>query len=122
MTGGGACTAGPDNCPLAPNPAPQADSGGIDTDSPDGIGDVCQCGDVTGNGIVDATDIEVARENLVGAALSATFVGKRCNVIGPRAGDASGSDCDVADIYVLRRAVAGEAVTIENACDAYFGL
>ncbi len=77
---------------------------------------------MTGNGIVDAADIEVARENLVGTTLSATFVGKHCNVIGPRAGDASGSDCDVADIYSLRRAVAGEAAAIENACDAYFGL
>jgi hypothetical protein len=120
--GGGACTAGPDNCPLAANPAPQTDSGGIDTTTPDGIGDVCQCGDATNNGIVDAADIQVVRENLVGATLSDAFIGKRCNVIGLRAGDASGSDCDVEDVYQLRRAVAGEVVLIENTCDAYFGL
>ena len=40
----------------------------------------------------------------------------------PWAGDASGSDCDVEDIFVLERKLAGEFVVIENVCDAYFGL
>jgi hypothetical protein len=40
----------------------------------------------------------------------------------PWTGDASGSDCDVEDIFVLERKLAGEFVVIENVCDAYFGL
>jgi hypothetical protein len=53
-----------DNCPFAANSG-QEDAGGIGTEPPDGIGDVCQCGDIDGNGIVDATDAE----DLKGAAL-----------------------------------------------------
>ena len=71
---------------------------------------------------MNATDVQVAREHLVGATLSGTFVGSRCNVIGPRAGDASGDDCGVDDIFVIKRAVDGQPVTVENACDAAFGL
>jgi hypothetical protein len=59
-----------------------------------------------------------AQENLVGATLSGTFVATRCNVIGPS--DGGVTDCDVADIYVLQRVVAGGAITIENTCAAYF--
>lgn len=45
-----------DNCDFIPN-ALQADSGGVGFGSPaDGIGDVCQCGDVTGDGVVTAGD------------------------------------------------------------------
>jgi len=44
-----------DNCPSAPNGGPggQADGGGVNTFSDDGIGRACQCFDVTGNGVVD---------------------------------------------------------------------
>ena len=35
-----------DNCPGTSN-ANQSDSGGVDTNSPDGIGDACQCGDIS---------------------------------------------------------------------------
>ena len=44
-----------DNCPHTPNPD-QADNGGFNTDTPDGIGDACQCGDVNGNGMTNNTD------------------------------------------------------------------
>jgi hypothetical protein len=39
----------------------QADSGGIASTEPDRIGDACQCGDVTGDGIVDRADAEAIR-------------------------------------------------------------
>ena len=71
---------------------------------------------------MDATDSQISREHMVGATHSGTFVGKRCNVIGPRAGDASGDDCGVDDVFVLERAVDGQPVTVGNACDAAFGL
>ena len=121
--GGGACSAGPDLCPYAPNGV-ETDSGGIDTGTPDGIGDGCQCGDVTDNGIADATDLQVIREFILGSPLSDTFVGARCNLVGPGAGDGSGSDCDVGDAFLLDRLLEGAAVEIrfDNACDAYIGL
>jgi hypothetical protein len=45
-----------DNCPHAANPD-QSDVGGVGSGSgPDGIGDACQCGDVSGDGRVTLTD------------------------------------------------------------------
>ncbi len=44
-----------DNCPFAPN-ADQRDSGGLGGAPADGIGDACQCGDVTGDGVVSVLD------------------------------------------------------------------
>jgi YVTN family beta-propeller protein len=111
----GTCTAGPDNCPFIW-------TAGQDQANSDALpaGDVCQCGDVDNDGQVTAADAIIAREHLVGATLSGPFVVERCNVIGPSDGGAS--DCDVADIYVLQRFLAGESVTVENGCRAYTGL
>ena len=39
-----------------------------------------------------------------------------CNVIGPFDPLEAGADCDVADIFLLRRFVAGEAATLGNEC------
>jgi len=119
-TGGGACVAGPDLCPYLAT-GTEADSGGINTVTPDGIGDGCQCGDVTNNGIVNTADLQTLREFIVGATLSDTFVGARCNVLGTRANDGSGSDCDVADAMALERILVGEPVDrYDNGCDAYY--
>ncbi|MCB0338503.1 MAG: thrombospondin type 3 repeat-containing protein, partial [Bdellovibrionales bacterium] len=52
-----------DNCPYKSNPL-QRDSGGILSSTPDGIGDVCQCGDVTGNGIIDKLDLRAMQKAL----------------------------------------------------------
>ena len=56
-----------DNCPFASNPD-QADSGGVYSNTPDGIGDVCQCGDIDQNGIVELADAEILQEGLSGEA------------------------------------------------------
>ncbi len=64
-----------------------------------------------------AADATRAQENLVGAPLGGPFIATRCNVIGPS--DGGVSDCDTADIFILRRFVAGSPVTVANACDAY---
>ena len=101
-----------DNCPFVPN-NPQTNS-----DSLPG-GDACQCGDVTGDGAVTAMDVTRAQENLVGALLGGTFIATRCNVIGPS--DGGVSDCDIADIFILQRFLAGSPVTVANTCDAYSG-
>jgi hypothetical protein len=122
-TGGGACSAGPDLCPYAPTGV-ETDSGGINTGTPDGIGDGCQCGDVTDNGIINAMDLQVIRESILSSPLSDTFEAARCNLVGPSAENGSGSDCDVGDAFILDRLLQGAAVDIrfDNACDAYNGL
>lgn len=54
-----------DNCQGVRNPS-QADSGGLATATPDGVGDACQNGDFDGNGIVDTIDMTLGRRALVG--------------------------------------------------------
>jgi hypothetical protein len=109
----GACTAaGPDNCPFVSNFG-QANS---DTLS---AGDDCQCGDVDNVGGVTSADVTRAQENLLGIPLGGPFEAARCNVIGDS--DGGVSDCDIADIFVLQRFLAGSPVTVANSCDAYSG-
>jgi YVTN family beta-propeller protein len=110
---GGPCTEGPDNCPFNSDP----DQTNSDTLP---AGDVCQCGDVNGENGLTELDLTIARQHLVGATLSGNvFIPERCNVIGPSDGGAS--DCDVADIYVLERLLAGGSAKVENSCQAYTG-
>jgi hypothetical protein len=94
-----------DNCPFVSNNS-QTNS------DPLPAGDACQCGDVNNSGIVDGLDGQIARENLVGSALSGSFDPERCNVIGT-------SDCGVDDIFVINRAAQGLPVSLQNICDAY---
>ncbi len=106
----GTCTApGPDNCPNVVNPA-QTNSDALPE------GDLCQCGDVNNDGPVTAADALMARQHLMGQN-PVGFVATRCNVIGPS--DAGVSDCNVADIFVIERFLAGESVTVGDLCDAY---
>jgi hypothetical protein len=58
------------------------------------------------------------REALMGG--SAVANPNRCNVIGPS--DGGVSDCNIADVFVLQRFLAGSPVTVANTCDAYLGL
>jgi hypothetical protein len=107
----GVCTkAGPDNCPFVSNFG-QANSDTL------AAGDDCQCGNVDGIAGVTSADVARARENLLGISLGGPFDATRCNVIGDS--DGGVSDCDIADIFVLQRFLAGSPVTVENACDAY---
>lgn len=96
-----------DNCPFVPN-APQTNS-----DSQP-AGDVCQCGDVNNDFIVDGLDVQIARENLLGSPLSGSFHLERCNVIGT-------SICGIDDIFVINHVALGLPVNLQNACDAYSG-
>jgi hypothetical protein len=99
------CSAG-DNCPLHAS----ADQTNSDAHP---AGDVCQCGDVTNDGVVDETDLLRAREQLVGATLTGTFVASRCSVIGP------GDGCDTSDTFRLARYLAGDSDAINMTCSAY---
>jgi hypothetical protein len=110
----GTCgTAGPDNCPFVDNGS-QTNSDGFPA------GDACQCGDLDSDGGIDADDVTIARQHLVGATIEAPVYDlARCNVIGPS--DVDDRDCDVADIFVLERVVAGRPATVEHDCRAAAG-
>jgi hypothetical protein len=69
------------------------------------------------DGVTEA-DLLIVREHLMGKNPTG-FVATRCNVIGPS--DGGVSDCDVADIFILQRFLAGSPVSVANACDAYSG-
>jgi hypothetical protein len=120
-TGGGACTAGPDNCPFIINFG-QANSDAFSA------GDACQCGDLNLDNVLDGADALLAQQHVVGATIAGTCDLTRCNVIGPADGGVSSdcnvvasSDCNVADVYVLKRVAAALPVTLENSCQAYTG-
>jgi hypothetical protein len=103
-----------DNCVGSVN---LADSGGLGSNLPDGIGNDCQCGDVINvqgtipDGIIDQSDVTRIRSALVGAQAIPAAVAVKCNVEG--AVDAVLSpvglrkDCDLRERVVLQRALAG---------------
>jgi len=107
-----------DNCPYVANPT-QADGGGVAVSSPDGIGDACQCGEVTNDGRVLQGDVSAIRTGLTGSTGS-ILAPQRCSVIGPVLATvlASGmrTDCDVVDVAVIRRALLHRAPGIAQAC------
>jgi hypothetical protein len=106
--GGGACAAGPDNCPFVVNGA-QANS---DT-AP--AGDGCQCGDVAPPLGIDATDVERARELVVGRTPGGTVDANFCDVTGDIL-------CTVSDLFVIDRIANGQSAIVVDACVGYFGL
>jgi DNA-binding beta-propeller fold protein YncE len=95
-----------DNCPFVPNPL-QEDSGGTGSDSADGIGDPCQCGEVTNDGKVDNADLTLMRTHLVN--LGSPDPLERCSVIGE-------VNCDILDMVVLWRALADLQPAIQQVC------
>ena len=98
-----------DNCPYWPNPG-QDDTGGVGVLSvPDGIGDECQCGDVTGNGRITSADQSMFKRWLYDPASLAMPRPDLCDVGGS-------AGCNVTDLAILIRAVAGYA-TIHQQCD-----
>jgi len=87
-----------DNCPHAPNPT-QADSGGIGaTSGADGVGDACQCGDVTGDGRVSSSDAIVIARSLLVPPTAQQAMPQLCNVGGS-------ASCSSADAVVVTRAL-----------------
>jgi hypothetical protein len=101
----GCVATAPDNCPFVVN--------GTQTNS-DGFvaGDACQCGDVTGEGSLTATDYQRAREHVAGRTLGGPFDTNRCDVTGDGL-------CDVRDLAVLERLTSGKPATLTPGCAAY---
>ena len=88
-----------DNCPHVAN-ADQLDSGGVNTTEPDGIGDACQCGDVTDNGIVNGQDANTIRRRALGSGSIPTFASPfKCDVSGN--GSCNGQDANAVKAAAL---------------------
>jgi len=93
----GVCNA-TDNCPSVSNPD-QTDVGGVGSGSaPDGIGDACQCGDVSGDGRVTLGDAVTIQRSLLQPPTAVPARPQLCDV------NASGS-CSLGDAVVIRRAL-----------------
>ena len=99
-----------DNCPFTANMF-QEDTGGIGVGSaPDGIGDVCQCGDVTGDGRVTSADsVVILRSQLVPPTATMNQP-QLCNVGGSAA-------CSSADsVIVLRAQLSPPTAIVQQNC------
>jgi len=92
---GGSTSGCDDNCPGIQNPL-QSDVGG--PSGADGQGDLCQCGDPTGDDETTAADLLELRELHVGLRADLT-VPERCSVH-------SDGQCNLADLVVLARTLA----------------
>ena len=105
-----------DNCRREPNPG-QEDAGGVAGEGPDGVGDACQCGDVTGNGKVNGQDANAIRRHGLGLEPNPAFrVSCNCDVTGN--GECNGQDAG---------AVSREAIGVSpnplfaDACPSFTG-
>jgi thrombospondin type 3 repeat protein/NHL repeat-containing protein len=87
-----------DNCPFEAN-AGQEDAGGLNTPTPDGVGDACQCGDVSPNGIIDAADVSAYRSYLTQDPAAPFAAARKCKVA------TDGQPCSILDVVVLERAL-----------------
>ena len=101
---------GLDNCPFAPND--QTDDGGVGTQSPDGVGNACQCGDLDGDGVVDASDVSWLRTCLAFPEALTSDGKAEC------ARFATLGLCDVLEMVFLQRGLAGLDPEILQSCQA----
>lgn len=89
-----------DNCPFVSN-ANQLDTGGLGfTTTPDGIGNVCQCGDITGEGQANDTDASFIKRWALGLPAALFLVPGNCDV------NADGK-CSGVDATLIRQVAAG---------------
>lgn len=87
-----------DVCPTVADPT-QADIGGVGVlAGPDGIGDACQCGDVTGDGRVTASDVAQIQRALLAPPMATLGRPEHCDVGGS-------AGCTLEDVAIMRRAL-----------------
>jgi hypothetical protein len=120
--GPGLGTCATDNCQYEPNPT-QSDVGGagVTANTPDGIGDACQCGDVNNDGRANGTDgIVYNRANL---GLNPYFLVSampgypaKCNV--NTSIMAPGGGCTGSDALAIARYALGLLPMVQQTCDA----
>lgn len=101
-----------DNCPRTPNPS-QTDGGSFGSASPDGVGAACQCGDVSGDGRVDAADGPLIRAALakLGSGLSGA-ANSRCD----SASDTG--ECTIVSWARAQKGLSGAAAAHDQSCAA----
>ena len=104
---------GSDNCVFVANPG-QEDLGGLLGSGSDGIGDVCQCGDLNGDGRVDLLDAAIYQRDLAGLSPEASNP-ELCSVAGGRL------DCEVNDEWALREGLVGITPGVSQVCQAAVG-
>jgi hypothetical protein len=99
-----------DNCPNFAN-ANQSDIGGIGAAAPpDGIGDACQCGDVSGNGRVTTADATLITRSLLVPPTAVLTRADLCNVGG-------NANCTTADAVIVTRALlVPPTATVQQVC------
>ena len=116
-----------DPCPFVPSSPLLDDSGTLAQstippvffDIPDGIGNECQCGDVTGSGYIQSSNLDELRAGLLDPGIAGTFNQTlTCNSVGPidyEVDPATGlpRDCEVNDYYVLLKAHFGTGPLIQ---------
>jgi hypothetical protein len=85
-----------DNCPLAPNGDNPGEDNQADADG-DGIGDACECGDISGDGRVNTTDARLIQRCSVGQI---PCVGL-CDVTGE-------GNCNTTDARLIQRLAVGQ--------------
>jgi len=72
------------------------------------------CGDLDGDLAIGEPDATLAREHLVGNAIAGNI--RFCNVVGPVDPLGFGGDCELSDIFLIRRFAAGESATLQPVC------
>jgi hypothetical protein len=105
-----------DNCPYAANPD-QADHGGVNSNAPNGVGDACECGDVSGNGRINGQDANAIKRHGLGGDPNPLFI-QACNC------DVSGNGaCNGQDASAVSRAALGLTPNplFANACESRTG-
>jgi hypothetical protein len=95
-----------DVCDFEPDPA-QTDANG------DGIGDACQCGDLTGDGLITGADADLVQTWLTAAGPVPAGIA-RCNIWGPAV--PAGADCRIDDWALLQRALGSAPPGINQIC------
>ena len=88
-----------DNCLFEFN-SDQGDDGGFDSQVPDGIGNACQCGDVTGDGEVDSFDAGWIKRQALNLSAPLFLIPDNCDVTGDGV-------CNGMDALLVRHAAAG---------------
>jgi hypothetical protein len=98
-----------DDCRFAANPG-QQDTGGFGSSLADGIGDACQCGDVSANARVDIVDVAVLGRHLASLPTGTVSLPK-CPAAEP------GAPCNASARLALRNALA-QALPPTQVCAA----
>ncbi|HTO55985.1 MAG TPA: PQQ-dependent sugar dehydrogenase, partial [Myxococcota bacterium] len=100
-----------DNCPRIAN-ASQTDGGGFGSASADGIGAACQCGDVSGDGKVDASDGPLIRSALAKKSTLPGAANARCD----SASDTG--ECTILSWARIQKRLSGATAAHDQSCAA----